>query len=162
MVFWVVFGLLAIVLLLLAATWAIGWQVDIVRSGSMAPTVPRGSVAVIAPISPRAVQPGDVIRFRSRAPGDDRLVLHRVVRTEAAPGGLTAFWTQGDANATPDPRPVYDQQLQGRMVFHVPRLGAVFYALRSPVGLALLVGAPLAISIASEVLGRRGTPAAHS
>jgi hypothetical protein len=50
--------------------------------------------------------------------------------------------------------------LQGTRWFALTALGIA--ALRSPAGLALLVGAPLAIGIASEVLGRRGTPAAHS
>lgn len=156
--FWAWFAVVALVAVLLAGAWVIGWRVDIVRSASMAPTVPEGSVAIIAPVAPRAVTEGDVIRFRQGDEGGTRRVLHRVVGVERLDTGRLAFTTQGDANVTPDPRVVLDSQVEGRLVFHVPRLGSVMQTLRSPAGLVVLVGLPLAAGVVAVAAGRKRSP----
>ena len=152
--FWVWLVATAATLGIFATLWILGWQVDIVRSASMQPAIPRDSVALIAPIAPGSVRDGDVIRFRLSDDGDERLVLHRVVSVEAADGGLLIFRTQGDANSSPDPRAVYGEQVEGRLVFHIPWLGGVVDLFRQPVGLALLVGLPIAVGLMAEAYGR--------
>jgi len=155
LVFWLWFAALGVLLVFLAVAWLIGWRVDIVQTGSMAPTIPEGSVAVIAPVAGRAVQEGDVVRFRQAGPEGGRLVLHRVVAVVENEGGRRSFTTQGDANRTPDPRPITESAITGRMVFHVPKLGSVLLALREPTGLVLLIGLPLAAGVASLLWSRR-------
>src|SRR5437868_2450342 len=78
----------------------LGWQVDTVLSGSMTPAYPVGSVLFVKPLSPAAVDVGDIITFRTGA-GDGTPVSHRVVSVERSSNGL-AFVTKGDANEEPD------------------------------------------------------------
>ncbi|MEW6473982.1 MAG: signal peptidase I [Actinomycetota bacterium] len=70
-----------------------------VLSGSMRPTMPEGSVAIVIPVPPAEIRPGDVITYNIPV-GDRRVVTHRVV--EIVEGGdHPVVRTQGDANAAP-------------------------------------------------------------
>ncbi|MGH2760558.1 MAG: signal peptidase I [Actinomycetota bacterium] len=139
--------------------WLAGWRLEVIATPSMEPTVPRQSIAVVVPIVARHVQEGDVISFRD--PSDRRRGrLHRIVevvdRRESQAAGIY-FRTQGDANATADPLLVPDDDLRGRMRWHVPKLGAVAWVLRPPIGLLVLLGAPGVALVVGEL--RRRSPA---
>ncbi len=136
--------------------WLAGWKLEAIATPSMEPTVPRQSLAVLVPVPAREVREGDVISFRhpsNRASG----ILHRVIevvdRRESRAAGVF-FRTQGDANKTPDPLLVDAGDVGGRMRWHVPKLGAVAWALRPPVGLAIFVGLPGISLILSEIRRR--------
>jgi signal peptidase len=105
------------------ATFA-GWRLLAVSSGSMEPTYPVGSVAVIHPVDVGEIGPGTVIAFVDGATGENRLVAHRVVQVVDRPSGR---WlrTQGDANHTPDPQLLPARDVRGRVAWVVPRLGSV-------------------------------------
>ncbi len=123
----------------LVAVWLFGGQLQAVLSGSMAPTVPQGSLIVMAPVDPAGVEPGMAITFAD--PSDpSRLVTHRVVST--APGTTLQFITQGDANTDPDAYPVPARLVRGRVLWHVPGLGLVLDWLAWPRGFLLLVVLP--------------------
>jgi len=95
-------------------------------SGSMRPTLEVGDVVIVATVSPRLIEAGDVIQYRE--PGGIRSV-HRVVEVQEIDGKLS-FITQGDDNEEPDPNPVLPANLVGRMVFSVPRVGWASIAIR--------------------------------
>jgi len=140
-------------LALLVAVWTAGWRLERIETASMEPTVPPGSLAVVTPVNPQELQAGDVVSFRD--PGDrSRRILHRIVRVIHQSSG-TFFVTQGDANATPDPRLVPTSDVQGELRWHVPRLGRLAWALRPPLGLAVLAGIPALVIGASEFRRRR-------
>lgn len=127
-----------------------------VRSGSMEPSLPTGSLAVAIPIGSADVGEGDVIVFR--APDDAHvLMIHRVLRIE--PDGTRAMRTQGDANPGPDPwhlRLVDDTT--HRVVGHVPWIGTVLSRISSAtVGLALAI--PLVLFLSGWALVRIWAPA---
>ncbi|HEV7535930.1 MAG TPA: signal peptidase I, partial [Acidimicrobiia bacterium] len=107
------------------------YRLATVLSGSMAPGMPVGSVAVLVPEPPAAVRVGDVITFQAPTP-DHAVVTHRVV--EVVEGGLQpVVRTKGDANRSPDP---WTARLQGnrawRRVAVVPFAGTAIRFLRSP------------------------------
>jgi len=150
-------GVLAVVLLLplatfLTATWLLGWQLQAVQSGSMAPTYPIGSLLVTAAVDPAHVAPGMAIVFEDPAiPG--RLVTHRVV--SLAPGGELAFITRGDANRTADLRPVPAQLVRGRVLWQVTHLGTVLDWLQWPRSFIVLVLVPGLLLAVGELRDRR-------
>ena len=115
--------LVAVLLLvtLVAVPRLIGATPYTVVSGSMAPTFPTGSVVVVRPIVLDAVQQGDVITFQL-APGRPQVVTHRVVGIDVVDGAVR-LQTQGDANRVPDPATVREEQLRGRVAYHVPWVG---------------------------------------
>jgi signal peptidase len=136
------------------AAWFAGWQLRSVDTGSMAPAIPTGSLAVVVSVSPADVEVGDVIAFAD--PLDRSItVMHRVIAMQPSKEGRTYLQTQGDANRTPDPLLVPADTVEGRVVRHIPRLGTVAQAARSPFGLGLLVVTPLVLGAISALLDRR-------
>jgi signal peptidase I len=123
-----------------------------VYSGSMAPGLPVGSLAVDRPTPSSAVRLGDVITF------DDpyvrgRVVTHRVIRIFHTPGGL-AYRTKGDANSVRDPWTISLPSTVGRVSFHVPYVGyALVYARTREVrmGLILLACSSLLVSFLRRI-----------
>ena len=151
-------GVLAVAVLLPVATFAVtallsGWKLQPVRSASMEPTYPVGSLLVVEPVDASQVRPGMAVTYADPV-GGGRLVTHRVV--QRAPGERLAFLTQGDANAFLDPVPVEGREVRGRVRSHVPALGSLLHALRWPRNAIVLIGLPVLILAVSEVVGRGG------
>jgi signal peptidase I len=132
-----------------------------VWTGSMEPSIERGSMIVVRPVNPFRLAPGDVITYQVR-PDDPTFVTHRVVevRPDAEPPSVI---TKGDANASNDPEPIPMAMIRGRVLTHVPYVGHVGEHARSPMGItaALFVGGLLAMfSLGSTVVreARKKTP----
>lgn len=79
-----------------------GYQPLVVRSGSMEPTVPTGSMVLVRSVPVQDIAPGDVV---SVVRPDGTRVMHRVL-TVAPAGAAVSLTLQGDANDDPDPAPV--------------------------------------------------------
>ncbi len=92
------------------------YRVVKVTGGSMAPTIERGDLIVVAP-PPTKVEPGMVVVMLI----GDQVVTHRVV-TITADGGLV---TQGDANRVPDNWDGQSVRVVGRYLATIPLLGVV-------------------------------------
>jgi signal peptidase len=154
-------GIAAVAVLLpltvfLVSAWLLGWQLQSVQSGSMAPTYPVGSLLVIGQIDAGAVEPGMAIVFDDpKAPG--RLVTHRVVRT--APGATLQFVTQGDANASPDPAAVPARLVRGQVLWQVSHLGSALDWLQWPRSFLVLVVVPGLLLLTLEWRARRSRQA---
>jgi len=135
----------------LVSVWLLGWQLQSVQSGSMAPTYPVGSLLVIAPMNASEVEVGMPIVFEDPEIAG-RLVTHRVI--ERAPGTALAFVTQGDANASRDPFPVPARNVRGQVLWHVTGLGSVMDYLQWPRSFLLLVVLPVGLLLLSELRSR--------
>ena len=133
----------------LGTAWLAGWELDVVDTGSMAPEMEAGTLAVVAPARPAAVEIGDVVTFTDPEDGQG-LVMHRVVEVVSDEDG-PVLRTQGDANATPDPQLIPARSIEGRVEHSVPRLGALVRSLQPPVGPVLLVGVPTLLLGVAEV-----------
>jgi len=134
---------------LMATTWILGWRLQTVETGSMQPLYPAGSLVAVQPIDATEVESGMVIVFRD--PGrPDRLVAHRAIRR--LPGEPPSWETQGDANRNVDPWPVSASDVRGRVRWGVPGLGRVVSALDGWTGVVILVGGPLGLLAASELV----------
>ncbi|HUJ56687.1 MAG TPA: signal peptidase I [Gaiellaceae bacterium] len=162
-------------LLLLAATAAIlglaaitvgphlfDYQALVVRSGSMSPTIPTGSVVFYRPVQASEVKVGDVIVFSEPGKPDTK-VTHRVYSIGNGPNGKY-FQTKGDANGGPDPWHVPAVGTGWKAVWHVPVVGYVLFDIQSTYGRLLLLLVPAALLAAITLWeiweGRRpGTPA---
>lgn len=115
----------------------------VVRSGSMAPTIPTGSVAFYVGEPASQVQPGQIIAFSE--PGNPNLTItHRVVRIMDT-GSQRFFVTKGDANAVPDTWRVPAVGSGWIVVAHIPYLGYALYDLGSGWARIWLLGVPLAL-----------------
>ena len=93
----------------------------IVLSSSMEPVMPSGALAFID-TKDKEAEVGDIVTFEipaSREGADNSLtVTHRV--DEVLDEYLL---TKGDANDMPDPSPVQRDQIIGKYIFCIPKLG---------------------------------------
>ncbi|MEK7353810.1 MAG: signal peptidase I [Chloroflexota bacterium] len=156
---------IALASLLILASFAvyisprIGWRVDGLRSGSMAPLLNTGDMVVTRPVVPEAVKVGDIIIFRSV---DKRanLISHRVVNIER--NSPLSFRTKGDANENPDPFVVPAENLVGELAFHAPLLGYAVLYLQTPMGLMASLVIPGVVIIAACLKSLRDELAAKT
>lgn len=102
----------------------VGLSTYIVMGGPAEPTLPIGSLVLVAPIPSSAVRVGDLVTVTL----PDRILTHRVVAIEKGGGG-DVFTLRGDADASPDPVQVQPSPVVGKPWVAIPTLGyAVAYA----------------------------------
>ena len=83
------------VLGVLAVPQFLGYETYDIISGSMAPSIPVGSLIFVQPAEGVDIEEGDVIAFRS----EGSVVAHRVTANNVIEGTLN---TKGDANSEED------------------------------------------------------------
>ncbi len=113
----------------------------IVYSGSMAPAIHVGDLAIIRPINPDQLVTGDVVTYLF-ADQPNVLVTHRVAAIATDPAGHRVFTTRGDANNTPDPTPVPAAAIVGKVVANVPSAGYLEDFTQRPLGRLAVLGIP--------------------
>ncbi len=106
-----------------------GYGITIVMSGSMEPELSVNDLAIIKAVSAEDVKVGDIIVYES----GDMLVIHKVVSIDS-----DSLTTQGTANNTADD-PIDLSDIKGVMVGKISGLGSIVSALKSPVGIILLI-----------------------
>src|SRR5438093_130827 len=111
---------------------ALPYRAYSVVSGSMEPTLPLGSVVLLAPIQGPDVAVGNIITFQHPERAGD-LVTHRVIGIDGAADGRF-FLTKGDANGTQDSWRVPATGSGWRVRFFLPFLGYLLAIVQSPIG----------------------------
>jgi signal peptidase I len=132
----VVVGLLAITI----GPRVLPYQALVVRSGSMAPTIPTGSVVFYHKVAATQVKVGQVIVFDRPGQPSER-VTHRVYKIATGSAGRY-FITKGDANGVPDDWRVPAVGTGWVASFHVPFVGYVLADLQSTTARLLLLLIP--------------------
>lgn len=136
----IIVAVVVIMAVLLIGLRIMGFQVYNVISGSMEPTYSVGDLLYVKEVDPDSVQVGDPITFVL----NENLVVatHRVIRVDAE---NRYFYTQGDANDTPDAAPVHFNNLIGVPKFSLPGLGYVSDFVQNPPGTYIAIGVGLMI-----------------
>jgi signal peptidase I len=96
-----------------------GDQLFIVGGGSMEPSIPIGSLVVVARTDPMTVAVGDVVTIRA---DNGVVVTHRITRLVDLTGGRF-FELKGDANQSPDGSLVPARAMVGAVQGYVPYAG---------------------------------------
>ena len=123
----------------------------IVSGHSMDPTFHTGDLVLAWPGADYEV--GDIAPYRvpEGEPGAGGLVIHRVVGGD----GTSGYVMQGDNNPTPDIWMPRDEDIIGRKVVMVPRVGELMAWVRQPAVLAALIAGLVTAVAVSSALGRR-------
>ena len=124
---------------------SIGYQIRMVTSGSMEPTIHLGSVVLVHPQERYGV--GDIITFERSG---EEATTHRIVSDEIA-SGVMQYTVRGDANDANDSRPVKAGEVLGRVWLTVPYLGYILNFLREPIGIAVVLLLPITLYALSTV-----------
>ena len=110
----------------------LGYSTAVVISGSMSGSIEINDMIIIH--AEDTYTTGDVITFYS----GNSLVTHRIVgETERG------FITKGDANNAADLYPVPITDVVGKVVLVLPGIGVIIEALRTPLGMTVLLGIAL-------------------
>jgi signal peptidase I len=128
----------------------------IVSGSSMEPTLGDDDLVLVRERGSYAV--GDVVAFELDDVGPEGAVIHRIVGGNETDG----FVTRGDNRDADDEWVVPAEDILGRRIARVPKIGAVLHWLAQPLVIGLMVGAALAtLYWTLRIHGARGrrTPA---
>lgn len=112
-----------------------GWGLVVIATGSMAPAMPAGAIAVTVPVGASQLEVGDIVTVPRQ--GTPPTITHRVVAIHRVGVESEArdLVLRGDANSLDDPHSYRVTEAE-RTIITVPYLGALVWQLRSPVALA--------------------------
>lgn len=119
----------------------------IVQSGSMAPSIPVGSVVLVrtAPV----YNQNDIITFHNEGKAQS-IVTHRVVFARNT-NGQNTYITGGDVNKDVDRYEVKHADIVGKVYFTLPAIGYAVDFAKTPKGFILLVIIPATIIVYEEI-----------
>lgn len=106
-----------------------GYSQAVVISGSMIPAIDINDIVVYKDIPYEEYKVKDVVIYLR---GEKR-ICHRIIDIEG-----DQVITQGDANVIPDD-PVNKEQLQGKIVLTIPKIGVVTRWLLTPTGVVCMI-----------------------
>lgn len=100
---------------------------------------------------------GDIITFDSEDPRFYGLsITHRIVHKEKLTNGTYVFITKGDNNDVEDPTTVSINNVYGKTVLKIPKIGIIKGYLTNPLVLSICLVVPLFIIIVTNMgLGRK-------
>jgi signal peptidase len=101
---------------------AIGYRPLIVHSGSMMPALQVGDIVLVEDIPARQLAVGDIATLRDPTATNDTLT-HRV-RAVTNDGVILTVTTRGDANASNETFTLEPDELVGRVIWRLPKIGA--------------------------------------
>jgi signal peptidase I len=129
----VIVTLLLIPLIPVVDQW---YQLVIVKSGSMEPWLPVGSVAIYQ--AKNDYDPGEIIAYHQGDGDEIKLIIHRLTKKQTQ-DHQTTYFTQGDATQYLSPKPIFAGQIKGKVIGVIPRLGFVLSWIKSKAGIAVLM-----------------------
>ncbi|GAB2461247.1 signal peptidase [Conyzicola lurida] len=134
-------GVVCIIAVIMATVFDI--TLIMFKTGSMSPTIPAGSLAVVREIPATEVRVGDIVTVDRE---DQLPITHRVVAVSTTTDGQTSITMRGDANTADDPAPYIVDSVR-TVVYSVPGLAAVIIALSHPLVLGgITLGAALLVT----------------
>lgn len=142
---WLLSILATLGVICIAATvtaFALNISLIMFKTGSMSPTIPAGSLAVVREIPASEIRIGDVTtvaREEGQLP-----VTHRVTSITPVGGDVHSIEMKGDANDSPDAHP-YEVTEARKVLWSVPGLAFVVSTVSQPLSMA-------GISVAAALL----------
>lgn len=122
------------------------YQLFIVQSGSMEPTVHTGSLIFVKPASEYKVE--DIVTMKIK--NSKETVTHRITEI-IKENGKISFKTKGDANKSEDSGEVAEDEIVGKLIFKIPYLGYPVSFSKTSQGFILLIVIPSVIIIYEEL-----------
>ena len=116
-----VFALMAFIGIAMIALYAFGYRFYVVKTQSMKNIYPVGTLVLVDNTAPEDLAKGDVISFVTSG---DAVVTHRVVENDTE---NEQIYTKGDMNNTADSTPSDYQNVLGKVVFGIPKIGSLAF-----------------------------------
>lgn len=122
-------------------------------SPSMVPTINVLDVVVIKRVDkPTDLKKGDIVTFTST---DYRYsgitITHRIVNVEKTSSGKYLYTTKGDNNNTQDSARISFDEIYGKLLFRIPKIGYIQYWLSSILGWVAIIIVPAVCIIGYDI-----------
>lgn len=135
-----------------------GFKTFIVRSNSMAATdFKAGDLIVIKAVNPKDLKVGDIISFKSLSELNyNEVVSHKIRKINQDKNNLS-FTTYGSSTNVDDKNPVFANNIIGRYIFKISKIGYFLAFLKNPYTLIyfLIIGLIILIIFTTVVAYRR-------
>lgn len=122
-----------------------GYDLYLVRSESMTPTINMGDLIITGPVDEN-VEEGEIITFE----WSGELVTHRVHTIDE-----TVIHTKGDAVEDPDPWTITNSNVRGTYLFKIPYVGFVTRFIQTKIGWFITIIIPamaLVVWLAKDIV----------
>lgn len=123
-----------------------GWKPFITLSGSMETEIFAGDLAIVREVPAETLKIGDVIAFKQ----GDIVITHRIIKIQNENGSLE-FITKGDNNNTQDLLPVKSENVEGKYMFKIAKLGNVAMFVQTPLGTIVVIAVPILIILLAQI-----------
>ena len=129
-----------------------GISIYTIVSPSMTPTIKVYDVVINAKAkNPTDIQIGDIITYKSKAANSEGMTItHRVVAVDKTQDGQYEYMTQGDNNKEPDGLMVTFDQVIGKEIMIIPKVGRLQFIIANQKGWLLLLLIPIGIYLLKE------------
>lgn len=143
-VLWILSFFMFLTVIAFAALTLKGYKFYSVQTGSMEPTYPVGSLVIVQPVDFDDLHDGDVITFKSGG----AVITHRITLIESE---NRSIHTKGDNNNVEDSAPVQYENVVGRVVYGVSRLGYLVLFAKTKLGIIVYTSIIVLIFLARLV-----------
>ncbi len=101
----------------------LGIKTYVIISGSMEPNISVGDIVIARNIKneERELKIGDIISFRS----GHSVITHRIVNIEKDKNGVLRIRTKGDSNNTEDGVDILINNIEGKVIAVIPKIGSI-------------------------------------
>ena len=104
-------------------------------SGSMEPNISINDLVIIKEVDKSEIKEGDIISFKI----NNEIITHRVKNIETDENGETLYTTQGDANNIQDYNKIKFENIEGKYIGKIPKLGKITIVLQSKEKLIIII-----------------------
>lgn len=127
------------------------FQAYVIISQSMEPTIHVQDAIIVKREDNLKV--GDVCTYISKNPSYlGIMITHRIIGVTTSPTGEKLYTFKGDSNFSADPMPVEKDQIYGKVIMKVPKVGYIQYFLSNAYGWIIAVVTPCVGIIAFDVI----------
>lgn len=124
----------------------------VIVTDSMIPTININDAVVVKRIKNNNLDIGDVITFSSNDYNFSGLTItHRVVEKRLGQDGNYIYKTKGDHNDSSDVAMVENEDIYGKAIMVIPKVGYIYNFVASPIGFVLSTILPVLLVVCYEI-----------
>ncbi len=125
----------------------------IIVSPSMVPTIKINDAVIVKRVNKNSIKEGDIITFLSTDNEYSGLTItHRVVDKQFLENGNYEFITKGDNNESRDNSTVKQEDIYGKVILKIPKIGYIQKFVSKPSGFLISILIPIGIVVLFDLI----------
>ena len=123
-----------------------GYKTFSIISGSMEPKIVVDDIVIVKNVDKNQIRVNDIITFKT----ENEIITHRVIKIELIDNNLI-YTTKGDSNEVTDIEKIEYNQIEGKYVGKIPKIGKLLTLLKNKLVFSII----LILLIISYILQRK-------